>query len=89
MAGAGIGTLGIVDSDIVDSSNIHRQIIYSNNDIGKEKAIVARDRLQNVNPDVKVIPYVVRLTSQNIMNIIEDYDVIVDGSDNLPILMEK
>ncbi|MEK7397618.1 MAG: molybdopterin-synthase adenylyltransferase MoeB [Candidatus Poribacteria bacterium] len=84
MAGAGIGTLGIVDSDVVELSNLHRQIIYSSDDIGKKKAIAAQDRLQKVNPDNKVIPYVLRLTSENIMDIIKDYDVIVDGSDNFP-----
>jgi len=84
LTGAGVGTLGIADSDNVELNNLHRQIIYSSEDIGREKAAAARIRLQKVNPDTKIIPYVVRLTSGNIMEIIKDYDVIVDGSDNFP-----
>jgi adenylyltransferase/sulfurtransferase len=84
LAGAGVGTLGMVDSDAVELSNLHRQMIYSSEDIGKKKAIVAQDRLQRVNPDVKVVPYVLRLTSENIMEDIEDYEIVVDGTDNFP-----
>lgn len=84
LAGAGVGTIGIVDSDKVELSNLHRQIIYSSDDIGKNKAEVVQSRLQKVNPDVKVIPYVIRLTSENITGIIKDYDIIIDGSDNFP-----
>ena len=84
LTGAGVGTLGIVDSDEVELSNLHRQMIYSSDDIGKKKAITAQNRLQRMNPDVKVIPYVLRLTSKNIMDIIKEYDIIVDGSDNFP-----
>jgi adenylyltransferase/sulfurtransferase len=84
LAGAGVGTLGIVDSDEVELSNLHRQIIYSSDDIGKKKAIAAQERLQMVNPDVKVLPYVLRLNSTNIMQIIKDYDIVVDGTDNFP-----
>ncbi|MGB9613695.1 MAG: molybdopterin-synthase adenylyltransferase MoeB [Candidatus Margulisiibacteriota bacterium] len=84
LAGAGIGTLGIVDSDAVELNNLHRQIIYTTEDVGKRKVLVAQERLQKMNSDVKVIPYDLRLTSENIMEIIGDYDVIVDGSDNFP-----
>ncbi len=84
LAGAGVGTLGIVDSDTVELSNLHRQMIYSSEDIGKKKAIAAQDRLERVNPDIKVIPYVLRLNSENIMEAIEEYDIVVDGSDNFP-----
>jgi len=84
LAGAGVGTLGIVDSDEVELSNLHRQMIYSSEDIGKKKAITAQNRLQRVNPDVKVIPYVLRLSSENIMEVIKDYDIVVDGTDNFP-----
>ncbi len=84
LAGAGVGTLGIVDSDEVELSNLHRQIIYSTDDIGMKKAEAAQGRLQRVNPDVKVVPYVLRLNSGNIMPIIMDYDIIVDGTDNFP-----
>lgn len=84
LAGAGVGTLGVVDSDRVELSNLHRQILYTSDDIGKKKAEVAQIRLQKVNPDIKVIPYVLRLNSKNIMEIIKDYDIVVDGSDNFP-----
>lgn len=84
LARAGVGTLGIVDSDAIELSNLHRQIIYSSEDIGEKKAVVAQVRLQRVNPDVKVVPYVLRLNSENIMEIIKDYDIVVDGTDNFP-----
>lgn len=84
LAGAGVGTLGIVDSDTVELSNLHRQMIYSSDDIGKKKALVAMARLQKVNPDVKIFPYVLRLASENVMEIIKDYDIVVDGTDNFP-----
>ncbi len=84
LAAAGVGTLGVVDSDAVELSNLHRQIIYSSDDIGKKKAIAAQSRLQRVNPDVHVVPYILRLTSENIMEVIKDYDIVVDGTDNFP-----
>ena len=84
LAGAGVGTLGIVDSDEVELSNLHRQITYCSDDIGQKKALAAQTRLRKVNPDVKVVPYVLRLTSENVMEIIKDYDIIVDGTDNFP-----
>jgi molybdopterin-synthase adenylyltransferase len=84
LAGAGVGMLGIVDSDEVELSNLHRQMIYSSDDIGKKKAIAAQARLERVNPDVKVVPYVLRLNSENIMDVIKDYEIVVDGSDNFP-----
>jgi len=84
LAGAGVGTLGIVDSDSVELNNLHRQILYTSEDAGKKKAEVAAERLRRVNPDVKVLAHVLRLTSENIMEVIRDYDIIVDGSDNFP-----
>ncbi len=84
LAGAGVGTLGIVDSDTVELSNLHRQMIYSSDDIGKKKAIAAQARLRSVNPDIKIVPYVLRLSSENIMEVIKDYEIVVDGSDNFP-----
>ncbi len=84
LARAGVGTLGIVDSDAVESSNLHRQILYSSDDIGKKKALTARTHLEGANPDVKVIPYVLRLTSENVMGIVKEYDIVVDGTDNFP-----
>jgi len=84
LASAGIGTLGIVDSDKVELNNLQRQIVHSVNTVGKPKVDSAKDRLNAINPDVKVIPYNIRLTSANIMDIIKGYDMVVDGSDNFP-----
>jgi len=84
LASAGIGTLGIVDSDKVELNNLQRQIVHSVNTVGSPKVDSAKDRLNAINPDVKVIPYNIRLTSANILDIIKDYDMVVDGSDNFP-----
>lgn len=84
LAGAGVGTLGIVDSEVVEVSNLHRQILYTTDDIGKKKIVVAKERLQRINPDVMVNAYDLRITSENIMEIINDYDIIIDCSDNFP-----
>jgi len=84
LAAAGIGTLGIVDADRVDESNLQRQILHSTTDVGQLKVESARETLQALNPDVTVVPYPERLTSENILKLIADYDVIVDGTDNFP-----
>lgn len=84
LAAAGIGTLGIVDFDVVDLSNLQRQILHDTNDVGRPKVISAKERLNDINPGIKVIPHDVRLTSENIMEVIEPYDIVVDGSDNFP-----
>jgi molybdopterin/thiamine biosynthesis adenylyltransferase/rhodanese-related sulfurtransferase len=84
LAAAGVGTLGIVDNDVVDLSNLQRQILHNNDRIGMPKTESAKLTIQALNPDVKVIPYQEKLTSQNVMEIIKDYDVIVDGCDNFP-----
>ena len=84
LAAAGVGTLGIVDNDVVDLSNLQRQILHSNDRVGMPKTESAKMTLQALNPDVKIIPYQEKLTSQNIMEIIKDYDIIVDGCDNFP-----
>jgi adenylyltransferase/sulfurtransferase len=84
LAGAGVGVLGLVDSDSVELNNLHRQIVYSTDDVGKKKAEAAKARLERVNPDVKVTAHTLRLTSDNIMDVIKDYDIIVDGTDNFP-----
>ena|SRR3990167_8501721 len=84
LAAAGVGKLGIVDNDDVDHSNLQRQILHSSKDVGFPKALSAKATLEALNPDVEVIPYMQRLTSENIMDIIKDYDVILDGSDNFP-----
>ena len=82
LAAAGVGTLGIIDSDHVDLSNLQRQILHRTQDVGRPKVESARETLEALNPDVKVVPYPVRLTAENIVEIIKDYDLVVDGSDN-------
>jgi sulfur-carrier protein adenylyltransferase/sulfurtransferase len=84
LAAAGVGTLGIIDNDVVDISNLQRQILHTNDRVGKPKVESAKLTLEGLNPDVKVIPYHEKLTSSNIMEIIKDYDIVVDGSDNFP-----
>ena len=84
LASAGIGKIGIVDSDKVELSNLQRQILHSTKDIGRLKVESAKDRLNGINQDVEVFSYNIRLTSENILDIIKDYDIIVDGSDNFP-----
>ena len=84
LAAAGIGNLGIVDFDRVDLSNLQRQIIHSTERIGMLKTESAKKTIEALNPDVNVTLYNERLDSSNIMNLIEDYDYIVDGSDNFP-----
>jgi adenylyltransferase/sulfurtransferase len=84
LAAAGIGTIGIVDHDTVDSSNLQRQILHTAERIGMPKVESARETLQALNPDVNVIGYRERLSSENVMRLFADYDVIVDGCDNFP-----
>ena len=84
LAAAGVGTIGIVDSDVVDESNLQRQILHNSKRIGQPKVDSAKQTLEDLNPDVKVVPYQVRLTRDNIIGIFKDYDLIVDGSDNFP-----
>lgn len=84
LAAAGVGTLGIVDADVVDLTNLQRQILHTTASVGKPKVDSAKETLANLNPEVEVIPYQVRLTPKNVMDIIRDYDVVLDGSDNFP-----
>jgi molybdopterin/thiamine biosynthesis adenylyltransferase/rhodanese-related sulfurtransferase len=84
LAAAGVGTLGIVDNDVVDLSNLQRQVIHTTDRIGVPKVDSAEETLRGINPDVEVVKYPVRLDASNIMEIIEGYDVIVDGLDNFP-----
>jgi len=81
---AGVGTIGIVDDDVVDVSNLHRQILYSMTDIGKLKAVTTKQKLEQLNPFVNVTAYPERLTGENAAGMIGLYDVIIDGSDNFP-----
>jgi molybdopterin/thiamine biosynthesis adenylyltransferase/molybdopterin converting factor small subunit len=82
LAAAGVGTLGIVDFDAVDLSNLHRQIIHGHANIGRSKVDSARDRLADVNPDARVVAHEEALTSHNAMEILGQYDIVVNGSDN-------
>jgi adenylyltransferase/sulfurtransferase len=84
LAAAGVGTIGIIDNDVVDVSNLQRQILHANDRVGMPKVESAKKTLEALNPDVKVIPYQAKLTSENIMEIIKDYDLVVDGCDNFP-----
>ena len=79
---AGIGTLGIIDNDKVNLSNLHRQSLYNTLDIGKFKVKIAKDKIKRINPSTKVKIYKIRLNSDNFKKIINDYDYVVDGSDN-------
>lgn len=82
LAAAGVGTLGIVDFDVVDVTNLHRQVIHGTSDVGRPKLQSATDRLREVNPFVTIEPYETRLTSANAIEIISKYDIVVDGTDN-------
>ena len=82
LAAAGVGTLGIVDFDVVDESNLQRQVIHAQADIGRPKAISARESVQGINPHVNVILHEVRLDNSNVLEIFADYDLILDGTDN-------
>lgn len=84
LAAAGVGTIGIIDHDVVDLSNLQRQILHSTKTLDRPKVDSARETLEALNPDVKVVPYREKLTSANIMEIIKDYDIVLDGSDNFP-----
>ncbi|MEE4198681.1 MAG: HesA/MoeB/ThiF family protein [Bacteroidales bacterium] len=84
LTAAGIGTIGVIDFDKVDLSNLHRQILFNTNDLGKHKIEIAAERLSQLNPAIKIVPYNFKLTKDNVLNIIKDYDIIVDGSDNFP-----
>lgn len=84
LAAAGVGTLGIVDHDVVDRSNLQRQILHTEARVGMPKVESAREALEALNPDVKVIAHTTRLDSSNVDDIIKNYDVVVDGTDNLP-----
>ena len=84
LAAAGVGTLGLVDFDNVDASNLHRQVLFGTKDVGRSKIAAATDRLKDVNPNLKVVPYEERLTSANALAIVQEYDVVVDGTDNFP-----
>ncbi len=82
LAAAGVGTLGIIDSDLVDLTNLQRQILHGSSDVGRPKTESAKETIARINPEVRVITYQERLTSENALRIFQDYDLIIDGSDN-------
>jgi sulfur-carrier protein adenylyltransferase/sulfurtransferase len=84
LAAAGVGTLGVVDMDVVDSSNLQRQILHNVDRLGERKVDSAKKTLTQLNPDVDVVTYDVRLGADNVLEIIDGYDVVVDGTDNFP-----
>ncbi len=84
LAAAGVGRIGVVDFDVVDLSNLQRQVIHTTDAIGRPKVESARDTVRRINPDVEVVPYNTALTSANALDIIKDYDVVLNGSDNFP-----
>jgi adenylyltransferase/sulfurtransferase len=84
LTAAGIGTIGIVDHDTIDQSNLQRQILYTHDDLGKSKAKVAAGKLSRLNPFVKFEVHLEKVTSENALNLFSNYDIIVDGSDNFP-----
>ncbi len=84
LAAAGVGTIGIADGDVVDLSNLQRQVIHFTEDVDKPKILSAKEKINNLNPDVNVITYKKMLTTENIREIIDEYDFIIDGTDNFP-----
>src|SRR5947209_2812255 len=84
LAAAGVGTIGIVDFDVVDFSNLQRQILHSTNDVGKSKLLSAKEKLQALNPEIEIRTHELALSSQNALQLFEPYDIIVDGTDNFP-----
>jgi len=84
LAAAGVGEIGMVDFDAVDLSNLQRQVLYSTADVGRPKLVAAKERLEALNPSIRVVPHETRLSSENALEILAPYDVIVDGTDNFP-----
>ncbi len=84
LAAAGVGTIGVIDDDRVELSNLQRQIAHATERVGRLKAESARETFEGLNPDVRVIPHAVRLCAANIRGILGEYDIVVDGSDNFP-----
>jgi molybdopterin/thiamine biosynthesis adenylyltransferase/rhodanese-related sulfurtransferase/molybdopterin converting factor small subunit len=84
LAAAGVGTLGLVDFDVVDDSNLHRQILFGASDVGKPKLSAAARRLKDLNPNVEIVTFEERLTSANALDIVKGFDLVADGTDNFP-----
>ncbi len=84
LAAAGVGTIGIVDFDVVDKSNLQRQVLFTVDDVGKSKALTAANRLSELNPDITIETFNIKLTSENALETIRNYDLVADGTDNFP-----
>ncbi|MBI5599002.1 MAG: molybdopterin-synthase adenylyltransferase MoeB [Deltaproteobacteria bacterium] len=84
LASAGVGTIGVADGDLVDLSNLQRQIIHNSTRVGTPKSLSAKKTIEDLNPDVKVVAYNERLDAANIRGVLRDYDIVLDGSDNFP-----
>ncbi len=84
LAAAGVGKLGLVDFDVVDFTNLQRQVTFGTSDVGKPKSEAARARLSNLNPDIEIESFETKLTSENALELFKDFDIIVDGTDNFP-----
>jgi len=84
LAAAGVGRIGIVDFDVVDFSNLQRQVLHGTSDVGRPKLQSAREKLQAINPEVVLDLYETRLSSANALSILEPYDIVIDGTDNFP-----
>jgi molybdopterin/thiamine biosynthesis adenylyltransferase/rhodanese-related sulfurtransferase len=84
LAAAGIGRIGLVDFDVVDFSNLQRQVLHGTSDVGRPKLLSARDRLQAINPEVRIDLYETKISSANAMSLLQPYDIIIDGTDNFP-----
>jgi len=84
LAAAGVGRIGLVDFDVVDSTNLQRQVLFGTSDVGKPKIQAAADRLRNLNPDIQIDTFEAHLSSENALDIMKDYDIVVDGTDNFP-----
>jgi molybdopterin/thiamine biosynthesis adenylyltransferase/rhodanese-related sulfurtransferase len=84
LAAAGVGRIGLVDFDVVDYTNLQRQVLFGTSDVGRPKIEAAADRLRNLNPEIQIDTFETHLTSENALDILKDYDVVVDGTDNFP-----
>ncbi|HBR15078.1 MAG TPA: adenylyltransferase [Candidatus Omnitrophica bacterium] len=84
LAAAGVGTIGLVDGDVVELSNLQRQVIHFTPDVGRPKVLSAKEKIEKINPDVRVLAFHQRATADNILGLIKDFDFIVDGTDNFP-----
>jgi adenylyltransferase/sulfurtransferase len=84
LAAAGVGTIGLIDFDVVDITNLQRQVLYATSDVGRSKVEAAADRLDGINPNVDIVRHEVKITSENALEILNRYDIVIDGTDNFP-----